>query len=550
MKLMRYGLVVIILSITKLLVAQTKEDQVIFNAMRDEMKRSMQLKTEGKESPFLIQYYYIRSKKMDVDASLGAVLTSSETPVNAVGGIRLLLGDYKRNTEEILNSRTVNGFPMPIDVDYDVIREKYWFYSDMAYKMAVMIQAHKKQMEKLKPKEELELAELMPISPIEKIQHLDTLLILDREACEKKVSEISTVFEEFSDLFNSTVSINGKIEDYYLVSSEGVTIKKQMQSLVLSASVSGMTKEGRIIMEGYSTSAKSLDAFPPIDTIKKQLRRVAENLEKFKSAESFKKYYSGPVLFEGGGASALFAQFTNNVLISPKRFAIGEGASASELPLAERFTKKVTDGRLTVKNYTTLKEYKGKKLTGHYEVDAEGVVPPAELTLVENGFLKGFLNDRIPRQNFEQTTGSSNYYMFNNRIYNKIEPGVLHFQVTKGCKPKELKKKLLKAAKKERLETAYIVRRADGIFPLVYEVDVKTGKEKQVVDVSVSLPTGFGRRDFRVIDFSNKEIITGKMIYPSGVLLESCELSRIEKRNENLPPLSLPLTKSVTGNQE
>lgn len=75
------------------------------------------------------------------------------------------------------------------------------------------------------------------------------------------------------------------------------------------------------------------------------------------------------------------------------RKAIGQPAGRT---LEGRIGRKIVDNRLTVKNYTTLDKYNGIPLLGAYEIDAEGVVPEKEMTLVDKGILRQMLNGRVP----------------------------------------------------------------------------------------------------------------------------------------------------------
>lgn len=47
---------------------------------------------------------------------------------------------------------------------------------------------------------------------------------------------------------------------------------------------------------------------------------------------------------------------------------------------------------MSIKNYSSLDKYNGVPLLGAYNIDAEGIVPAKEMTLVENGIFKSMLN--------------------------------------------------------------------------------------------------------------------------------------------------------------
>ncbi len=118
-------------------------------------------------------------------------------------------------------------------------------------------------------------------------------------------------------------------------------------------------------------------------------------------------------MFEGGAVATILA---NNLL-----YRGGLIASRTLTPtrggLVDQFGSKIMDNRLTIKNYTAMKEYNGIPLYGYYEVDGEGVTPEAEMTLVEKGVFKKMLNGRTPTLQALETTGSARLYPITTKSY-------------------------------------------------------------------------------------------------------------------------------------
>ena len=143
------------------------------------------------------------------------------------------------------------------------------------------------------------------------------------------------------------------------------------------------------------------------------------------------------------------------------------------------------------------------------------------------------------------STGSSRY-LYNNVAYTTA-PGTIHVQVDKGMKPEKMKKALIKAAKEEGLDYAYIVRRSGGMNSLLYRVDVKDGKETlmRTADVAgITLP-----KIKRVLEISSKENVSNyilndvlsSLIYPSAILIEDVEIGEVPLKTEKKPVLAYPL---------
>ena len=206
------------------------------------------------------------------------------------------------------------------------------------------------------------------------------------------------------------------------------------------------------------------------------------------------------------------------------------------------------DNRLTVKNYSTLDKYNGVPLLGAYEIDAEGVVPAKEMTLVDKGILRQMLNGRIPSLKTPHSTGSSRFVMTGQDIVYVTAPGTIHIEVDKGTKQDKMKKALIKAAKDEGLDYAYIVRSMAGTASRIYKVDVKDGSETQVRFGDVSAINLSKIK--RVLDISSKENVSNyilnrqvlsSLIYPASILIEDVEINKSEPKKEKEPVLKFPL---------
>ncbi|MFR5657358.1 MAG: metallopeptidase TldD-related protein [Butyricimonas faecihominis] len=161
-------------------------------------------------------------------------------------------------------------------------------------------------------------------------------------------------------------------------------------------------------------------------------------------------FYSGPVLFEDGAVASIFSM---NLLQPGALLAYRELGKPAQGIQGDRFGRQIVDGRLTVKNYTTLDKYNGIELYGKYSVDAEGVIPQAEMTLVENGVFKQMLNGREPALNALKSTGSSRFRLPPSEFNSMTAPGTVHVQATKTTKAAKMKDRLMKLAKPKDCNT-------------------------------------------------------------------------------------------------
>ncbi|WP_231932298.1 MULTISPECIES: metallopeptidase TldD-related protein [Butyricimonas] len=530
-------------------VAQSESDEIIFKAMQDEMKRTReQLVLPGMTKPFYVAYSVARSRQVDVAGVLGGIVNSNVTGWATVCTAQLLLGDYQHTND----TRYVGAAPdmsSASELNYNTLRRSFWLLSDRAYKFALQEDAAKKAYLKtnLQAPEIAALPELTKAEPIKKIVERKKPFDFDQARWEKIVSEVSAIFKEYKDIYNSSVTVTGSEIDFYKQTSEGVILKQPTSYISFYATGYVLTDDGVKISDSYSLMAATPQDLPSLEELKKGVRAFAEDLLKLKTVPVIDEYYSGPVLFEGAASSSIFV---STLLNQSGLFALRAPLGQKEQPrtLENRVGRKILDTRLTVKNYSTLEKYNGVDLLGAYEVDAEGVVPAKEMTLVENGILKTFLNGRVPTLKAPGSTGSSRFLTTGSNVVYVTAPGTIHIQVEDGMKQEKMKKALIKAAKEEGLDYAYIVRDFGGLSAHVYKVDVKDGSETQVRFGKVS---GINLSKMkRVLQISSKENIANyilhrqtlsSLIYPASVLIEDIEINESKPGKEKKMALTYPL---------
>ena len=528
---------------------QGENNEVIFKAMQDEMERTReQLVLPDQAKAFYVSYAVARSRDFEVTGSLGSVAKSAMSDWNTVCSAQLLMGDYNHTSD----TRYVGQFPAmrsSSEVDYDMLRRTFWMLSDAVYKMSLQEDAAKKaylQTNPLSP-ELAALPELTKAEPVEKIVEREKPFDVDLAKMEEMVKRVSAIFKEYKDIYNSSVSVYGTEIEFYKSTSEGVVLKQPSSYTSLSASCYVLTDDGVKIADSYSLLVATPEDLPSVEEVEKGVREFAEGLIALKNAPVLEEYYAGPILFEGSACSSLFiGNLLNQSGLFAYRPAIGDRRQVSTLE--NRLDRKIIDNRFTIKNYTSMKEYDGKDLLGAYDIDAEGVVPAAEMTLVDRGILKMFLNGRVPALKAPVSTGSSRFVPTGQSVAFVTAPGTIHIQVEDGTKPEKMKKALIKAAKEEGLDYAYIVRSLGQQTSRIYKVDVKDGSETQV-----RFPN-FSSIDLsqlkRVREISNKEVVSNyilnqmtlsSLIYPSAMIVDDVEIDQLKTNKEKEPALTYPL---------
>lgn len=534
------------------LAAQNDQDRVIFKAMQDEMRRNKeQLVLPGMQKPYYLSYTLGRYRSFDVRASLGGIINAHETPWNSQGAVQMFLGNNEHNNDFIYGFAAAQ-LPMPADVDYDVMRRNYWMGSDIMYKWSLQAANAKESYLKANPRkpEEADLTDRLKVEPVTRIENAKNAYSVDLPALENVAKELSAIFKEYKDIFNSSVTISGSDIEIYKMTTDSVILKEPMRYTNLYASAYVVTEDGIRIDDTYSILVSRPEDLPSIEDLKKGVKAFAENLIKLRNAPVITEYYGGPVLFEGGASSTVFV---SNLLKKGALFAYRKPDTDQVPPmktLNDRMGMKIVDSRLTIKNYSSLDKYNGTPLLGAYTIDAEGVVPPKEVTLVENGIFKAMLNGNIPAVKAPESTGSLRFSLSSRNGAFNLAPGTIHIKADKGTKPEKMKSALIKAAKEEGLKYAYIVRSLAGKASRIYRVDLKDGSETQVRFGDV---TGFTLPNLkRMLGISSKENVSNfifngevlsSMIYPSSILVENIEINKSDVKKDKEQVLTFPLQK-------
>lgn len=510
-----------------------QEINVLQKAMLDELERNMkELRLEGHDAPFFINYSLTDQASTRIFASLGALIASTETKQREKGSIRVLVGDYEFNDESLDNnlfsSPQANEIGLPLDDDYLGVRRSFWISTDHVYRSAA--RQFKKNKETLKEQGK-PLSELPHRSfaktPVSKIDIVGAQTSFDRPELENYVRVLSGMFAGYPAIQHSGVALVFERGHRYQVNSEGSVNKTPFGLVMLSVSAQLKTPDGDIpfaeLKKLYSTPA----AMPPLPEMKKEVQAMIDNLLHAASVKAFSEEYSGPVLYEGpavadvvistlfGGEESLSA---SNNIASLKGLQFDESGA-----MDAKVGKPLFARSMTVKALTKLKKYAGQELLGSFDVDDEGVVPPDEVVLVENGVLKNLLNDRTLVREGQEANGMSS------------GPGVVSVTFSTGSKSTEMKTKLVALAKEQGLDYAIIVREPFAAFGMVnvVKVSVETGAEELVRAAALQ---GLDLKDFRrIADVSTEMQVQNKSfggagvisaIVPQAVLVEEVEVGR------------------------
>ena len=509
---------------------QSARDSIFMNALRDELSRSMNnLDDTGSGKPCFISYSLLNGVLMNSEAVLGALTGSSSVDVGD-WYLRLMMGSYERNDENFVDPLAgpdgQNQFEMacPVEPDYWSIRKAFWWNTDNIFRSAV-----KSYKNKINAIREFPLdAETSTLpdytrTPAVKLSYPGSIVVFPRQQTENLVKEVSAVFRNLKGIHKSEVSLTALSSTVYTVNSEGTDIRVPLNLCLININVQVKTDEEEILSDNLSFMAPLESSLPPVDSMKQAALRLGEYLLQLKNAPASGDEYYGPVLLSHQAISnALLSGLfgTDNSLIA-SREPLVYNMKKSMVPREKtsfetRIDKRILSKDVSVTAMPGLQEFNGIALMGNVKVDAEGIIPPEEIVLVQNGILKNLLSDRVPTPKVLQSNGHHRIGVRMGGFTFQTAPSVIKVSTASPYSHGDLKKQLIILAREKGLEYAYILRpliTSASYSPLCYyRLELQTGEEKLVRPLLLN-PVSLN--DLNKSLFMSDTFYTGNFLYGS-----------------------------------
>jgi hypothetical protein len=507
-------------------------ENVIMLAMRDELQRNMEnLEYKDYNKAFFISYSIADARTLSINATLGSLVTSNMSHLRD-WIIRVMIGDYQmtdENFEDIMDSSPDNPqyHQLPLDNDYYGIRRCLWEATDRVFKSAS--QTYKNKITAMREKniapEDLPIADFSH-APVVKQNIPGVKFDFNKDKYENVARELSSIFNNYPEIFYSDVTIIMYYADIYFINSEGTEVILPLSVCSIVVSAQTVADDSEVINNQVIYYFLKPDEYPDLEVLKKDAENMVNNLIDLRTADVFEDSYSGPILITDQAVAQLLAYnlFTGtNSLIAYREPLYANPQMAmyygqQSFSTESKIDKKIISSYLSVTARSKLNKYKGANLLGSFPVDAEGVIPPDNLVLIENGILKTLLNDRTPTKKIKESNGHNRFAIMNRGFTKQIGPGVILFSCPEGKSKEELKNELIEKAKEEGLEYAIIIKPFSletNYRPVnIYKVSLENGSEKLIRSVNLE---NLGDNNLKnILRLSNDEIVYNT-IFPESI---------------------------------
>jgi predicted Zn-dependent protease len=385
--------------------AQKPSPGPVTQALEQEMKRAFELlKQKGNPAPYFISYAVRENESVSIEASMGALRTSQKDRSRFLD-VDVRVGDYNLDsTHQIRGQRGSNNGPafsypvlMPIDNDVDALRSVIWLETDQKYKAAVERFIQVKANRTIKVDEEDTSADL---SRQAKDAATLPLAALDVNVAnwEKRLKTVSSLFNKYPEVYESTVSISTNADNDYFVNSEGTSIQHGRDSWRLSIYARTKADDGMELYRFEAFDSHTSERLPSDEKIRQTIETMVADLKALRTAPVIEPF-TGPAILSGRASGVFFHEIFGHRIEGHRQKSESEG---------QTFTKKVNQSILpnfiTVVDDPTTERIGGMDLNGYYKFDDDGVAAQ-KVTVVDKGILKNFLMSRSPVSGFETSNG-------------------------------------------------------------------------------------------------------------------------------------------------
>jgi TldD protein len=447
-------------------VPESESDKTL-HAMHDEMERARtRLQLPGVEKPFYLEYRLMDLDVRAVTSSFGALVSTSTTR-NRFMSVEVRVGDYHLDSSNFISEDGFQGFlgstgEVGIDRDYNSLRQDLWLATDQAYKQAVTQMSLKQSFLRslTKPPEIDDFSQAAPLVKIDAHAEPDWT----SRNWEEESRTASAALANFPHLSGTRVNYYMIYITYYLMNSEGTTIRTTRSLAAIEAALDTTADDGMSLHDYFATYVSKPSDLPDPAAVGSSLAQTGTELMTMRQSPLMPDF-TGPVLFDPPAAGSLLAQ------------ALAPSLSGARPPLSTmpafdeimermggrsewsgRVNTRVLPANVSLVDDPTLKEFNGQPLLGNYEIDDEGV-KAQRVQVVENGSLKNLLMSRRPGPDFSASDGHARSALLSDT---RPLASNLFLQANGGLNFAALKKKFLDACRDDGHEWCLEVKRMDN----------------------------------------------------------------------------------------
>ncbi|MBO7605094.1 MAG: hypothetical protein J6S61_01325, partial [Elusimicrobiaceae bacterium] len=473
----RFLIFICIFAVVNVYAQNTKTDE-IFDAMQQEMKRTMSLSKTAPKIHFAAFRVADYSDVSIIAARGGIVQENSRQWVNT--DVSLRVGTQKEDNSFFETNTFIQSNLQDGALSTEGVRAGLWAIADKSYKDALDIYARKQGYKNKKAQEEV-FDDFSAPNTAQDIKVYEKVILPLNTL--KEIAQKTSAAGALSELekFNTEIIIYDEIS-YYL-SSEGAKYTKQDFLIQIAFYAKSRTQKGFEFDDIKLLSYASLKDLPPVNELEDIARDFAKQTATFTEAQKGTAFI-GPVWLSGEASAKMFENTFIKNINNTRKIIFDMGGGNFQYALGEFALKenlKVLPVNFDVIDDPMQEEFNGQKMLGAYTIDDEGSKAKA-LSLVKNGILKDLPKTRALTKNQTKTNGHA-FVNWGQNLYAKAKVKNLFFFPHETTPIDDFKQKFMDFCKAEGLEYCYKISTrsiAEKGDILAVKINANTGEETPV----------------------------------------------------------------------
>ena len=442
----------------------TFSQDTLLTIITEELNREFEVLKNEEFPPYYMDYKVEDAEYLSMSSTFGSLIRSKKYRNRAfVPNIRI--GSYKFDNSHLLEDDMYNEYSndnsraihLPLDNKALAIKKELWKATDWAYVSTV--NAYRMVLDqKNDSKVDTLIADFSKEKPNVYYEAITDIKIDDDEIkkWEKQLKELTAPFVNDSLIISADAYLSASIKRNYFVSTEGSSIVQNFANAQLYVVVLVKDNQGNITPYNKSYNAKSIDKLPSRNQLLSDLNNVLNTLELLKQAQNAKPF-TGPAILSASAAGVFFHEIFGHRIEGHRLKSNSDGQT-----FKDKTNQEVLPKTFNVSFDPNLVNFDTINLNGHYKFDDEGI-SGKKVSVVNNGILTDFLMSRSPINSIPNSNGHGRAQIGKKAVSRQSN---MVIETTKSFTDAELRKKLIKACKKQKKEYGYYFDEVIGGFTI------------------------------------------------------------------------------------
>ena len=377
----------------------------LMRILEDELVRTQKFLFSEEEPAYWIGLNITDSFVEEIRAEEGGLYPTKDTH-ERYADVDLRVGDISFDSTHPLRDSTMAdedihfGTWLPIENKQAPIQAILWKEIDRAYRHSVKRLTKLRSNHAIKVEMEDKSADFSLYPPQTDLLPIQTheLTPEQKQYWTTELKQHSLVLAKGSYILSSGLRLHIDRTDSYILNTEGTRIRDQRIHYRISVYAQTKASDGMILQVYDYVDAHTLDQLPTSEELSAMVRKSKEKLLALREAPVVEPFV-GPAILRGRASAVFFHEILGHRIEGHRQKDEAEGQT-----LAGKVGEQIFPSFLSISDNPSLSKWVDTDLNGYYRYDDEGS-KAEDVSIVEDGVLKGFVMSRAPIEGFSQSNG-------------------------------------------------------------------------------------------------------------------------------------------------